>query len=62
MLDPLHNQYLPSTSGGRILLTKRTQEFRDQDRLERSYNQNIEIPSLEAVEDDLRESERNFTS
>ncbi|KAK0431955.1 hypothetical protein EV421DRAFT_1851325 [Armillaria borealis] len=68
MHDLPHNPYLPPTSRGRILLTKRT-EFRDQDRLERSdtfasdivANQSIEIPSLEAMEDDLRESERNLT-
>ncbi|KAK0203229.1 hypothetical protein DFS33DRAFT_1439003 [Desarmillaria ectypa] len=64
-----HNPFLPPTSRGRILPTKRA-EFRDQDRLERSdtfasgivANQNIEIPSysLEAMEDDLRKSERDF--
>ncbi|KAK0488452.1 hypothetical protein IW261DRAFT_1439487 [Armillaria novae-zelandiae] len=66
-MDLPHNPYLPPTSRGRILLTKRT-EFRDQDRLERSdtlvsdimANQSIEIPSLEAMEEDLRQSERNL--
>ncbi|KAK0184998.1 hypothetical protein F5146DRAFT_1073057 [Armillaria mellea] len=66
-MDLSHNPYLPPTSRGRILLTKRT-EFREQDRLENSdtfasdivANQSIEIPSLDAMEDDLLQSERNF--
>lgn len=61
------NPYLPPISRGRILPTKRA-EFRLQDRLERLdavasdivANQNIGIPSLEAMEADLRQSARDF--